>query len=87
MEKICSGLKNGGIRRLQIREGFRDYKSGQKRLQIGEVYGFQIEVKRLQIGAKRFQIGAREISNRSRDLKSGQGLQIDPEQQALRRVL
>ena len=36
MEKICSRLQNGGIRRLQIREGFRDYKSGQKRLQIGE---------------------------------------------------
>ena len=32
---IFFGLQNGAIRGLQIRAGFRDYKSGQERLQIG----------------------------------------------------
>jgi len=37
----------------------------------------------LQIGAKRLQIGARGITNRGRDYKSGQGLQIGAEQFAV----
>ena len=61
---------------IQIEAGFRDYKSGHERLQIGQLKRFQIGAKRLQIRAKRFQIGA-EIKNRgSRDYKLGQGFQM-----------
>ena len=68
-----------------------DYKTGQKRLQIGAALGLQIgarkdyksgQLKRLQIGAKRLQNGTgitnrgKRITNWGRDYKSGQGLQI-----------
>jgi len=52
---------------LQIGADFRDYKSGQRRLQIGAALGLQI--------GQRLQIVAREITNRGkRDYKSRQGL-------------
>ena len=61
--------------------GKRDYKqrqlSGRKDDKLGQ--GFQIAVKRFQIGAE-ITYRAREISNRDRDYKSGQGLQIGAEQ-------
>ena len=37
--KKFSGLQNGEIRGLKIGAGFRDYKSGQGRLQIGAALG------------------------------------------------
>ena len=37
--KKFSGLQNGVIRELQIKAGFRDYKSGQERLQRGAAFG------------------------------------------------
>ena len=58
-----SGLQNGVIRGLQIRAGFRDYKSGQKDYKSGQG----------------FQIGSRGISIWGRDYQSGQGLQIGTE--------
>ena len=70
MEKICSRLQNGGIRRLQIREGFRDYKSGQKRLQIGEALWISNWGEKITNRGK-------EISNwGKRDFKSKQGFEI-----------
>ena len=75
--KKFSGLQNGAIRGLQIRAGFRDYKSWQEGLQIGAAIsnrrkkdyksgqGFQIRAKRFQIGARGFQIRA-GITNRCR---------------------
>ena len=53
------GLQNGVIRRLQIGGGFRDYKSGQKGLQIGIALSGRKDYKSwqgFQIMAKRFQI-------------------------------
>ena len=54
---------------IQIEAGFRDYKSGHERLQIGQLKRFQIGAKRLQIRAKRLQIGAVEITNWGTDFK------------------
>ena len=45
--------------------GFRHYKSGQEGLQMGQL--------------KAFQIGSREITNRGKNFKSRQGLQIGAE--------
>ena len=53
--KTFSGLQNGAIRGLQIRAGFRDYKSWQEGLQIGAA-----------ISNRR-----KKITNRGRDFKSG----------------
>ena len=55
---IFQGLQNKAIRELQIRAGFRDYKSGQERLQIGV--------------AEEISNRGNKITNRSRDFKSGQ---------------
>ena len=49
-----------GARGITNRDSFRDSKSGEKYYKLGQ----------------RLQIGAREISNRVRDFRSGQGLQI-----------
>ena len=49
-----------GSRGITNRDSFRDSKSGEKYYKLGQ----------------RLQIGAREISNRVRDFRSGQGLQI-----------
>ena len=76
--KTFSGLQNRAIRGLQIGAGFRDYKLGQEGLQIGVALRISIEAKRLQIGAG-LSNRAKEVSNRSRDYKSGQGLQIGAE--------
>ena len=76
------GLHNGAIRRLYIGAGFRDYRSKQERLQIGEAleisnrdkkitnrgWDFKLEQRDFKSG-KRLQIGTRGISNRGRDYK------------------
>ena len=61
VEKIF-WLQNGAIRGLQIGAGFRDYKSGQEGLQIGAA---------LEISNR-----GKKSTNRGRDFKSGQRLQI-----------
>ena len=62
-----SGLQNGTIRGLQTRTSFRDYKSGQEGLQIGE--------------ASRVSNLGKEITNRGWNFKSEQqGFQIGAEQ-------
>ena len=74
-----SGLQNGAIKELQIGAGFRNYKSRQEELQIGQLFNFRVRAKKYNLGqgfqirAKRFQIKA-EITNRGkRNFKSGQG--------------
>ena len=71
------------MRGLQIRAGFRDYKSGQEGLQIGAALGISNRGKEItnrdrgfksgkrdfKLG-QRLQIEARGISNRGRDYKS-----------------
>ena len=63
------GDKTGAISGLQIRVGFRDYKSGQEELQIGSVLGISHRPKKItnrgrdfKSWKERFQIGA-EITN------------------------
>ena len=61
-------------RGLQIRAGFRDYKSVQEILKIGGSF------RNFKSGAKRLQIEA-EITNRcKKDFKSGRGIEIGAEQ-------
>ena len=61
-------------RGLQIRAGFRDYKSVQERLQIGGSF------RNFKLGAKRLQIEAEITNPCKKDLKSGQGIEIGAEQ-------
>ena len=80
-----SGLQNGAMRGLQIRGGYRDYKSGQERLQIGAALGISNRGKEITNrgrdfksgqrdfkSGQRLHVGARGISNRGRDYKSVQ---------------
>ena len=68
--KKFSGLQNGAIRGLKIGAGFRDYKSGQKGLQIGTALGISNRGKKITNRGK-------EVSNRGRHYKSGEeGFQI-----------
>ena len=67
--KKFPGWQNGAISGLQIRVGFRDYKSGQVELQIGAVLGISHRAKKItnrgrdfKSWKERFQIGA-EITN------------------------
>ena len=60
--KKFSRLQNGAKRGLQIGAGFRDYKLGQEGLQIGAPLGISNRSKK--------------ITNRGKDFKSGQRLQI-----------
>ena len=62
-------LGNGAIRVLQIRTGFRDYKSGQEGLQIGAALGISNRGKKITNRGRNFKSG-------QRDLKSRQILQI-----------
>ena len=74
--KNFSGLQNRAIRGLQIGAGFRDYKLGQERLQIGTALGISNRGKKITNRGKESSIQA-EITNRGkRDFKSGQGVQI-----------
>ena len=67
--------QNGVVRGLQIGAGFRDYKSGQKGLQIDGVEGISNRGRDFKSGQRDFksgqilQIGAREITNWGRDYK------------------
>ena len=45
--KKLSGLQNGAIRRLKIGASFRDYKSGQRGLQIGASLGISDRGKKI----------------------------------------
>ena len=70
--KKFPGWQNGAISGLQIRVGFRDYKSGQVELQIGAVLGISHRAKKItnrgrdfKSWKERFQIG-REITNREK---------------------
>ena len=70
--KKFPGWQNGAISGLQIRVGFRDYKSGQVELQIGAVLGISHRAKKItnrgmdfKSWKERFQIGA-EITNREK---------------------
>ena len=70
--KKFPGWQNGAISGLQIRVGFRDYKSGQEELQIGAVLGISHRAKKItnrgrdfKSWKERFQIGT-EITNREK---------------------
>ena len=78
--KTFSGLQNGAIRGLQIGAGFRDFKSGNEGLQIGEAFGISNRGKKFQIGAKRFQNGVQITNRGKKHFKLGQGLQVGEEQ-------
>ena len=60
--KTFSGLQNGAIRGLQTGAGFRDFKSGNEGLQIGEAFGISNRGKKITNRGK-------EISKRSTDYK------------------
>ena len=67
--KKSTGLQNRAIRELKIGAGFRDYKSGQERLQIGAALGISNRDKKITNWGRGFK-------SEQRDFKSGQRLQI-----------
>ena len=68
--KKLSGLQNGAIRGLKIGASFRDYKLGQRGLQIGASLGISNR------GKKTINRG-RDFKSGQRDFRSGQRLQIE----------
>ena len=76
--KKSTGLQNRAIRELKIGAGFRDYKSGQERLQIGTALGISNRDKKITNWGRGFKSEQRdfkfgsEITNRGkRDLIRG----------------
>ena len=67
--KKNTGLQNRAIRELKIEAGFRDYKSGQERLQIGGALGILNRDKKITNWDRGFK-------SEQRDFKSGQRLQV-----------
>ena len=74
--KKFSGFQNRAIRGLQIGAGFRDYKLGQERLQIGAALGLSNRGKKIINRSKEISVQAVIRNRGKRDFKLGQGVQI-----------